>query len=128
MDFERGLAWMSAILWGLVILAQLGWLPVAGFLSVGLYALYGIAAFLGWLAGNVYVARSRRGHKRALLMLYLAGPSSVVALLRAMATRELQDAAPLAPLYALMVYGIFFLLPVSFRGMQDPPRRPRIGR
>lgn len=125
---ERRLGWIFASLWGAVILGHVAWPALAGLLEVGLYVLYGLAAFLGWLAGNVYVTRSRRLGVRGLLMLYLAGPPSAVALLRLLASPESQRAAPLVPIYALAVYAIFFLLPVSFRGMQDPPRRPRIGK
>lgn len=119
------------LLWVTAMLAQRGVLPLAGIAELSLYHLYGTAALAGWLAGNVYVARHRmRGerHKRRLLLLYLFGPPSLIWLLRTLAPIAAQRAAPFVAVYALAVYGIFFLVPVSFRGMQRPPRRPRIGR
>jgi hypothetical protein len=56
---------------------------------------------------------------RWLLMLYLFGPPSILYLLRALAPHPQQAAAPLVPLYAFLVFAIFFLVPVSF------PPRPR---
>lgn len=102
-------------------------LPLAGALDVGLYALYGIAAVLGWVAGNVYVLRSRgllKALRRRFWLIYFLGPPSLIYLLRSFAPATAQAAVPLAPVYGCLVFSIFFLVPVSFsRGPRR--RRPR---
>ena len=93
--------------------------PLAGLLDLGLYQLYGVAAFAGWLAGNVYVHRSRGlapPVRRRLIAIYLLGPPGVLYLLRSLAPTVSQATAPLAPVYASAVYAIFFLVPLSLRG------------
>jgi len=121
----------ASVVWALVVVAQLRPELLAGLVDLGLYPLYSVAAVLGWLAGNVFVVRLRspdsRRHRRRLLLVYLLGPPAFVYLLRVAAPLATQTAAPLVPLYAFAVYGVFFLVPVSFRGMQRPPRRPNVG-
>ena len=123
------------------VVFTLGWLvawltltnlvPLIGRLSLTLYQLYGVAATLGWLTGNLFVSRMRyvdpELKRWPFVLLYLLGPPSVIGLVRALAPWEAQRAAPLVPVFATLVYVIFFLVPVSFRRMQKPPRRPQIG-
>lgn len=106
-----------AVLWALALALQTPFLSAAGLLDLNLYGLFSTGAALGWLAGNVFVARQRRleGGNRGLLALYALGPLSVVLLLRSFASEAQQEAAPLVPLYGVIVYWIFFLVPVSFR-------------
>ncbi len=119
------LVWLGA--W----LTLTGLVPLIGRLPLSLYHLYGAAAALGWLMGNIFVPRMRRVaatlERWPFLLLYVLGPPSVICLLRSLAPWERQRAAPLVPVFATVVYVIFFLVPVSFRRMQQPPRRPRIG-
>ncbi len=104
-------AWLSAVA---VLLAGV---PLAGILQLELYHLYGVAAFLGWLAGNVYVHRSRGAPKllrRRFLLIYLMGPPSLLYLLWSAAPLAAQEAAPLASVYSCFVFAILFLVPVTF--------------
>ncbi len=119
-------------LWAVATLVALGFLPVKGLLSLDLYTLYGIAAFLGWLSGNIYIARRRRlkeGREtgRILLVLYLVGSPAIVYFLRVLAPEAWQQGAPFVPLYALGVQTVFFLVPVTLSATRTPPRTPRIG-
>jgi hypothetical protein len=122
---ERSLLGLFGAAWGLALLYLSGALPLAGAVGLSLYGYYGIAAAGGWLAGNVWVQRRRgrpRPLARRLLVLYLFGPPAFLFLLRAAAPPALQAAAPLAPLWAFGVYGVFFLVPVTL-----PPYRARPG-
>ena len=108
-----------SLAWLLAIIGQLGLLPLAGTLRLELYPLYSLATVLGWISGNVYVTRRRvypspRLQKRVLIS-YLCGPPSLLYLLRALAPLDHQRAAPLVPVYAFMVYAIFFLVPVTLK-------------
>ncbi|MDA8019877.1 MAG: hypothetical protein MPN21_20745 [Thermoanaerobaculia bacterium] len=110
--------------WALAVLLGLGILPAAGALSLDLYGFYSFAAALGWVAGNVYVARLRRHGRTArkrLLFAYFLGPPSLLYVIRSLAPRAAQQAAPFVPIYAFCVFGIFFLVPVTLRhvGMQE---------
>lgn len=101
-------------------------LPLAGLLNIGLYPLYGIAAFLGWLSGNVYVFRARGTPKtlrRRFWLIYFLGPPSLIYLLRSFAPAAAQAQVPLAAVYGCLVFSIFFLVPVSFA--RGPRRRSR---
>ena len=115
--------------WLLAILASIGLVPLAGMLTLDLYRLYSIAAVLGWVAGNIYVFRSRvvphDQFRRRLLLSYLIGPPSVVYLLRAMASTTAQQAAPFVPLYSFAVYALFFLVPLTLRATRTPRQRFR---
>jgi hypothetical protein len=94
-------------------------LPLTGLLDLTLYQYYGVAAFLGWLCGNVYVQRSRRlppAIRRRLVLVYLLGPPALLYLVRAMESLAAQAAAPLAPVYATGVFAVLFMVPVSLRG------------
>ena len=96
-----------------------GLLPLAGLLDLGLYQYFGLAAFLGWLAGNVYQQRSRQVPKplrRRLMLIYLLGTPGFLYLIRAMAPLTTQALAPLAPVYATGVFAVLFLVPVTLKG------------
>ena len=114
---ERSLVGFFTACWGVVVLDLAGLLPLYGRVELSLYALYSTAAAFGWVAGNVWVHRRRGASpllRRRLLFLWLLGPPALVTLLRAMAPIARQFEAPLAAVWAFGVYGIFFLVPVSF--------------
>lgn len=107
------------------------WLLAAAFLFVpGLRSggtlppngLFPWSAAIGWLAGNLYVGGTRRaaGLRRLLLALYLGGPPGLVWLYWAFVAVPQRLENPLAPLWALGVFAVFFLVPVTLRGF---PRR-----
>ncbi len=114
--FEIVLLGLFLACWVVILTAMLGVVRLAGSLPLSLYALYGVAAALGWLAGNVYVRR-RRGLapplRRRLLLIFFLGPTGLLYLLRAMAPTAQQLAAPFVPLYAFGVYAVFFFVPVA---------------
>lgn len=116
----------ATIIWLLAVLTLFGFLPLAGLFALDLYRLYSVAGILGWVSGNVYLVRRRQlpgeRWKTRLLLAYLIGPAGFVYLLRALAPMSEQAAAPFVPLYGFVVYGIFFLVPVSLR----PPERRRL--
>jgi hypothetical protein len=104
--------------WAVALFVQLTGLPFAGVLPMGLYQFYGVAAFLGWLTGNVYVHRTRglpKAIRRRVLLVYLLGPPSLFYILGSMAPVASQAAVPLAPVYATGVFAILFLVPVTLR-------------
>ncbi len=120
----------------LLVLFFVGWLaavvlwvasaPLAGIFQLGLYHLYGVAAVLGWLAGNIYVYRSRGTPKvlrRRLLLIYLLGPPGLLYLLWSTAPLPAQQAAPLASVYSCVVFAILFLVPVTFARSGSPNGR-----
>jgi hypothetical protein len=112
--------------WLAAIVVLLGLVPVSGTLHLDLYSLYSVAAFLGWISGNVYLHRLGRlpagRYRKRLLSSYLLGPPSVLYILRALAPKAVQNAAPLVPLYAFVVYCLFFLVPVTLRSTRTPRR------
>ena len=86
--------------------------------GISLYHLYGLGVFGGWLSGNVYVQRTARLERTARLkplLGYLFGPPGLLFLSHGLTSSESQFRVPLAPVYALGVYVIFFFVPVSFR-------------
>ena len=113
---------MLALFFASWLVGFLQWAGVvarAGSLELGLRGLFSLAAALGWLAGNIYVKRSRglpAELRRRVLLIYLLGPPGLVFLLRSMAPVDAQMEAPLAPVYATVVVSIFFLVPVSLKG------------
>ena len=127
MRLELILVALFLVCWSIVLVQMVGVLPMAGSLDLGLRGLYSTAVAMGWLSGNVYVHRSRglpRELRRRLLLIYLLGPPSLLALLRAMAPVQAQRAAPIVPLYAAIVFAILFLVPVSLKGAFRPPTEP----
>ena len=117
--FELSLLGAFSAAWLLAIAVLFGILPVAGVLRIDLYTYYGVAALLGWLAGNLYVQRRRilpRGlWRRRLLLVYLIGPPGFLYLARGLAPAAEQAAAPLVPVYAFAVDALFFLVPVTLK-------------
>ena len=134
-SLELGLLAFFLAVWLLAILAGLGFLPLAGMLHLDLYRLYSIAAVLGWVAGNIYVFRTQnltgtaagqpdeRRFPKRLLLSYLIQPQSCVYFLRMLAPIEAQQAAPMVPIYAFGVYGLFFLVPLTLRATRTPRRK-----
>jgi len=119
MKFEIALLGLFLVCWGVGVVALLGGLSLAGSLDLSLYAFYSLAAATGWLSGNVYLLRSRgfpSDFRRRLLLVYLVGPPGLLLLVRMMASREAQLAAPIVPSYAMLVCVIFFLVPVTLKG------------
>jgi len=84
-------------------------------LSFDLYGLFAFSAAFGWVAGNLFMLR-RRSLRPELVRrfrgLYLFVPAGLVALVRAMTGDEWRAAAPLGGLYALLVYSVFFAVPL----------------
>jgi len=117
MRLELSLLAAGLLCWLAALLAGLAGVPAAGLLPLDLYPLYGLAAFLGWLAGNGFVLRSRgRGRSRRLSwMAYLVSPAGLFVLLWTLAPAGPRTGAPLAPLWAWGVYVVLFLVPVSLR-------------
>ena len=123
MTVEVALLVVFLAAWSVALAALIGFLPTAGLLNLSLYQLYGVAAFLGWVSGNVFVQRARglpRSIKSRYLLIYLLGPPAVIYLLRSFADWNLQAQAPLASVYACGVFLIFFLVPVSLKGSAGP--------
>lgn len=124
--------------WVAAVAIASGWLPLGGSLQIDLYPLYSLASILGWLAGNTFLLRRARATevpaavhsllRERLWMLYLLHPPAVIYLVRTLAPRAQQEAAPLAPLYAHFVFLLFFLVPVSFQLSRVRSRRPGLSR
>ncbi len=127
LKIEAALLIVFSIAWALVILVLLDRLPVAGTLYLDLYSLYGVAAILGWVTGNLYVLRRPRmpegSYRTQVLISYLLGPLACIYLLRAAAPVSALHAAPLVPLYAFLIYWIFFLVPVTLRATRVQRRQ-----
>ena len=122
--FEPLLVAFFLATWIVDLLAIVGLVELQENLDLGLYPLYSTAAAIGWIAGNIYVARSRGlppALRRRILLVYFLGPPGILYLLRAMAPVETQRAAPLVPIYAFGVFGVLFLVPVLLP--RPPPRR-----
>lgn len=122
---ERRLLGFFGAAWVVALLHLFGVVPLAGTLALSLYVYYAVAACLGWFFGNVFVLRRRRAAADAgrFVVLYLFGPLSAVYLVWALASPAHQQAAPLAALWAFGVYGVFFLVPVTFPPPVPPVRR-----
>jgi hypothetical protein len=104
--------WVAAIL-GAVEVA-----PLSGTLDLGLYPLYSLAMVAGSAAGNLYAWRLPRlegAERRRLLALCVAGPPGLVTMVRGMAPQVVQDAAPLVPVWAFLVFAVFFVVPLLVR-------------
>jgi hypothetical protein len=107
-----------------VLLADLGVVALAGSAPLALHRFYIVAAAAGWLFGNLYVARVRSGQRARpiLLAIYCMGPISPLFLLRAMASEQSLDTAPLVPLFGCGVFLVLFFVPV----MLQAPHRQRV--
>jgi hypothetical protein len=100
--------------WLVAIVYSLGLVDRHGTFPLDLYGLYVLAASFGWVMGNLYVLRLRSLDprlRRRFLGLYLIVPAGAVALVRALSPEEWRAAAPLAGLYSLCVYTIFWFVP-----------------
>ena len=126
--FEIVLTAFFLATWIVSFLALIGLVDVANRFSTGLYPLFGIAAGGGWIFGNVYVLRARPLPdilRRGLFVIYYLGPLGSLFLLRAMATKLEQAAAPFVPLYSWAVFSVLFLVPVVLRRVAPgPPAAP----
>ncbi|MGB5402139.1 MAG: hypothetical protein WBO71_18150, partial [Thermoanaerobaculia bacterium] len=83
---ELALLGFFFVCWLAALASFVGLLPIAGLLDLGLYQFYGLAAFLGWLAGNVYLQRAQQVPKplrRSLMLVYLLGTPGLLYLVRA---------------------------------------------
>lgn len=132
--FEISLLTLSGIVWTVSLGVVGGFLPLGDLVALDLYRFFSVAAVLGWLSGNVYVLRRRAlgaeierddldpppSWRRQLLFVYVAAPPSLVMLLWALAPASLQRAAPLVPVYALAIFGLFFLVPLTLGGSSRP--------
>lgn len=122
--WELSLLGIFLAVWTVALASLVGLLPTDGLLDLSLYQFYGLAAALGWVAGNVYVSRSRsvpEPLRRRLLLVYLLGPPGVLYLVRSLASLNLQVQAPFAAIYASGVFFVFFLVPVTLKG--SAPRK-----
>lgn len=114
--FERALLIVCTACWAVALAHYAGVVSLAGHLPLSLYAFYSTAVASGWLFGNVYMYRRARlppPLRRRVLLLYYLGPPAMLYLLRALAPAREQLGAPLVPLYALGVYTVLFLVPVT---------------
>lgn len=124
--FELILIALFLACWVVVALDLVELVPIAGRLDLGLYPLYAIAALLGSVAGHTFVFRARRADRalrRRLLLVYFAGPPALLVLLRSLASEEVQSAAPLVPLWAVLVFAIFTIVPLTMRRPLPPGNR-----
>jgi hypothetical protein len=104
--------------WVVFLLQQAGLVRLPTLPRLTLTELFSAAAALGWAAGMVFVQLTRHlagPPRRRLFLLSFFGPPSVLFLAVAMGRLDLQ--APLAVLWALCVFGIFYCVPVSFRSV-----------
>ena len=107
-----GLCWLAAIV------STVSGFLLAGTLPPNLYALYGLAAFTGWIGGNAYVHRTAslpKTLRRRMLIVYLVGPLGLLYFLNTLLPDLARQLAPLAPVYAFGVSVVFFLVPVTFK-------------
>jgi hypothetical protein len=114
--WERILLVLFTACWAVALAHFAGAISLAGPLPLSLYGLYSTAVASGWLFGNVYARRRKRlppPLKRRVLLLYCLGPPGILYLLRALVPAADQLVAPLVPLYALGVYTVLFLVPVT---------------
>jgi hypothetical protein len=109
--------------WVVFFLQLLGLARLPDLPRLTLRELYSAASALGWVAGMIYVERTRHlaaPLRRRLFLMSFFGPPSLVYLLISMA--RLQNQAPLVLVWSLCVFGIFYLVPVSFRSAGRGPR------
>jgi hypothetical protein len=117
------LAGLFLACWVVFLLQLLGLARLPELPRLTLMQLYSAASALGWAAGMIYVQRTRHlaaPLRRPLFLLSFFGPPGLVCLLIAMG--RLQRQAPLVLVWSLCVFGIFYLVPVSFRSAGSGPR------
>ncbi|HLX10237.1 MAG TPA: hypothetical protein VKY89_20465 [Thermoanaerobaculia bacterium] len=123
------LAGLFFVCWVVFLLHLGGLAPLPELPQLTLMQLYGAAAALGWAAGMIYAQRSRHlaaPLRRRLFLLSFCGPPSLLSLLVAMS--RLQARAPLVLLWSLCEFGIFYLVPVSFRSAGKRQDHDRVDR
>lgn len=128
--FEPILAAFFLATWIVGLLSLFRLIASSGALRISLYPLFSIAAAVGWVSGNAYRVRSRRSpsiYRRGVFVLYFVGPLGFLLLLRSMAPRFEQAAAPLVPLYSWIVFSVLFLVPIVLRRTASKRRRLKIG-
>jgi hypothetical protein len=104
--------------WIVFFVVALAGYPFSGALGLDLYQLYGVAALVGWLSGNIFVQRSEgwgNGSRRRMLLVFLLSPGGLFYLLWAWGSELDRGSAPFAPLYAFAVSAVLFLVPVTLR-------------
>ena len=114
-------------IWIVSLAALFGLLDLHDLIELSLYQYFGSAALLGWLFGNAYSYRLRtRSDKSGQISIwgYLLAPPGVIYLLHAANQSALQSQVPLAPVFALMVFVVIFLVPVTL-GKPRPQRQHR---
>ena len=115
--------------WVVFLLQLAGLARLPELRQLTLMQLYGTAAALGWAAGMTFAQRSRRlgaPLRRRLFLLSFCGPPSLLSLLVAMSRLQLR--APLVLLWSLCEFGIFYLVPVSFRSAGKRQDHDRVDR
>ena len=114
---EGPLLFGFAVLWLEVLIDTAGYHFLAGRVDLGLYHFFAFAAVLGWLAGNFFTVRRRLfpepSYRSYLLAAWLGGPPSLLFLLHNLVPRSAQQQQPMVPVWALGVFLLFFVLPVS---------------
>lgn len=123
MKLERSLLIVFFVLWVVALSATLGLVTPPRPFTISLRVYFALAAATGWLAGNVYVQRTRGVPgkvRRRLVWAYLAGPPALTYVVWEMQSDAVRNAAPLAPVWATAVMLIFFLVPVTFRRSGRP--------
>ncbi len=114
---ERPLLLIFALLWVGYFFDAVGLHFLADRIALGLYPYFSFAAVLGWMAGNLFTIRRRQvpepTYRSYLLATWLGGPPVFFFLLGALQPRSLQEAQPLVPVWALGIYLLFFVIPVS---------------
>lgn len=104
--------------WSLALLYGTGALAPPASLLLPPRGLFALAAALGFLCGNGYVARSRdlpRPARRVLLGAWFLPPPGLLFLLHALEPLAAQRALPIGGLLASGVFAVLFLVPVSLR-------------
>ena len=125
---EVAFAALFTACWLLLFLDLFGVVHLAGTRDLGFYPFYALAAALGSVSGNVFVWRMRRlepgprRRTRRALLLHLAGPPGALALLRAFAPEASQASAPLVPVLGVLVFSVFFAVPLIMRRPGQPPK------
>ncbi len=118
--------WLAC--WAVSLLAVSGLADLSGRIDLPYYPYYAIAAFFGWLFGNVWVERSRRvpaGVRRPFWVLYFFGPPGFLYLLWTMQPVARQRDA-IGALLSFAVFAALFLVPVLLR--RPVRERPKLRR
>jgi hypothetical protein len=116
--YEAGLLGLFLACWAVYLLGFSGVLALAGSLGRSFYLYDSIAAALGWGGGNLFVYRDRDldpGVRRLFLNGYYFAPFGLIFLIHAMWPAADQHAAPLAGIYALAVFSVFFVVAIKLK-------------